>query len=135
MPLLIYSTRETDQTARRGGVAMAVRRARKKATKKKVTKKKATKKKVTKKKATKRKVTKKKATKRKVTKKKAAKKKVTKKKAAKKKVAKKKVSKAKPKSKRKPRYTCVLCGVEVAISKEGLGISRLLCCGHPMRKK
>ena len=42
---------------------------------------------------------------------------------------------AKPKGKPRPRYTCVLCGVEVAISKEGLGISRLLCCGHPMRKK
>jgi hypothetical protein len=130
MPLLIYSTRETDETARRGGVAMAVRRARKKATKKKVTKKKATKKKVTKKKATKKKVTRKKATKKKATKKKATKRKVTKKKAVR-----NKVSKAKPRSKPKPRYTCVLCGVEVTVAKEGLGISRLLCCGHPMRKK
>jgi hypothetical protein len=98
MPLLIYSSLETDEIAMRGGVAMAVRRARKKAVKKKVSK---------------------------------AKKKVT----ARKKAVKKKVSKAKPKARKRPRYTCVLCGVEVAVSKEGLGISRLLCCGHPMRKK
>ena len=68
-----------------------------------------------------------------------AKKKTTEKKTTKKKVVKKKAtkkaSKAKPRGKSKPRYTCVLCGVEVAVSKEGLGISNLLCCGHPMRKK
>ena len=73
--------------------------------------------------------------KKKATKKKATKKKTVKKKATKKKTTNKKVSKAKPRGKPKPRYTCVLCGVEVVISKEGLGISRLLCCGHPMRKK
>jgi ribosomal protein S14 len=82
----------------------------------------------------KKKVTKKKAAKKKVTKKKAAKK-SAKKKPARKKPAKRSVAKAKPRSKPKPKYTCVLCGVEVGITKEGLGISRLMCCGHPMRKK
>ncbi len=98
---------------------MAVRRAKKKATKKKAVRKKATRKKAVRKKATKKKAVKKKATKKKAVKKKAT----------------KKASKAKPRGKPRPRYTCVLCGVEVTISKEGLGISRLLCCGHPMRKK
>jgi hypothetical protein len=42
-----------------------------------------------------------------------------------------KLTKARP----KPKYTCVLCGVEVAVTEEGLGISKLMCCGHPMRKK
>jgi hypothetical protein len=83
--------------------------------------------------AVKRKTTKKTARK-KVTKKKTAKKKVTMKKTAKKKVTKKKTV-AKARAKPKPKYSCVLCGVEVAVSKEGLGISRLMCCGHPMRKK
>ena len=50
-------------------------------------------------------------------------------------VARRKVSKAKPKSKPRPRYTCVLCGVEVAVSRDGLGIWKLMCCGQPMRKK
>ena len=68
-------------------------------------------------------------------KKKAAKKKTAKKKTARKKAVKKTAAKAKPRSKPKPKYTCVLCGVEVGITKEGLGISRLMCCGHPMRKK
>jgi hypothetical protein len=77
---------------------------------------------------------KKKTAKRKSTKK-AAKKKTTKKKPARKKPPKRSAVKAKPKSRPKPKYTCVLCGVEVAVSKEGLGISRLMCCGHPMRKK
>ena len=40
-----------------------------------------------------------------------------------------------PRAKPKPKYMCVLCGVEVEMTKEGLGISRLMCCGHPMRRK
>ena len=94
---------------------MAVRRARKKV----------------KKKTAKRKPKKKK----KIVKKKAVKRKVAKKKAAKKTMKSRVVAKAKPGVRPKPKYTCVLCGVEVAVSKEGLGISRLMCCGHPMRKK
>jgi hypothetical protein len=71
------------------------------------------------------------------TKKRAArKKKTTKKRIARKKTVKRKtVEKAKPRSKPKPKFTCVLCGVEVGVAKEGLGISRLMCCGHPMRRK
>ena len=61
-----------------------------------------------------------------------AKKRVVKKKKAKKKVTKKRTV---ARAKAKPKYSCVLCGVEVAVSKEGLGISRLMCCGHPMRRK
>jgi len=73
-------------------MAKTTKRARKTATKKRITKKKAAvKKKTVKKKATSRKVVKKKATARKATKKKAVKKKATKRKVTKKKVAKKKV--------------------------------------------
>jgi ribosomal protein S14 len=67
--------------------------------------------------------------------KKTAKRKIVKKKAAPKKRVRASAAKAKPKSKPKAKYTCVLCGVEVGITREGLGISRLMCCGHPMRKK
>jgi desulfoferrodoxin-like iron-binding protein len=34
-----------------------------------------------------------------------------------------------------PQYSCVLCGVEVAVTKAGLGISRLMCCGQPMTRR
>jgi desulfoferrodoxin-like iron-binding protein len=34
-----------------------------------------------------------------------------------------------------PQYSCILCGVEVAVTKSGLGISRLMCCGQPMSRK
>jgi hypothetical protein len=103
----------------RGGASMAVRRAKKKV----------------KKRTAKRKPKKKKTVKKKAAKKKAVKKKTAKKKAAKKTIKRRVVAKAKPGVRPKPKYTCVLCGVEVAVSKEGLGISRLMCCGHPMRKK
>jgi septal ring-binding cell division protein DamX len=101
----------------RGGVSMAVRKAKKKPAKK----------------VAKRKIAKKKAAKKKVVKKATRKKPA--KKAAPRKPAKRTAAKAKPRSMPKPKYTCVLCGVEVAITKDGLGISRLMCCGHPMRKK
>jgi hypothetical protein len=78
--------------------------------------------------------------KKKTAKKKPARRKAVRKKTARRKTAKKPTrgqaaAKAKPRSKPKPKYTCVLCGVEVTVSKEGLGISKLMCCGHPMRKK
>lgn len=34
-----------------------------------------------------------------------------------------------------PQYSCILCGVEVAVTRAGLGISRLMCCGQPMSRK
>lgn len=46
-----------------------------------------------------------------------------------------KVTVAKPKKPAGPEYSCILCGVEVAVSKSGLGISRLMCCGQPMSRK
>jgi len=42
---------------------------------------------------------------------------------------------AKPMKPSGPQYSCILCGVEVAVSKAGLGISRLMCCGQPMTRK
>jgi desulfoferrodoxin-like iron-binding protein len=46
-----------------------------------------------------------------------------------------KVTAAKPRRPAGPEYSCILCGVEVAVTKSGLGISRLLCCGQPMSRK
>lgn len=45
------------------------------------------------------------------------------------------VTVAKPKRPAGPEYSCILCGVEVAMTKAGLGISRLMCCGQPMSRK
>jgi hypothetical protein len=38
---------------------------------------------------------------------------------------------------RKPRktYVCVPCGMEVTISKKGIGATRLMCCGELMKPK
>jgi desulfoferrodoxin-like iron-binding protein len=46
-----------------------------------------------------------------------------------------KIAAAKPRKPAGPEYSCILCGVEVAVTKSGLGISRLLCCGQPMSRK
>ena len=46
-----------------------------------------------------------------------------------------KVTVAKPRRPAGPEYSCILCGVEVAMTKPGLGISRLICCGQPMSRK
>ncbi len=46
-----------------------------------------------------------------------------------------KVTAAKPAKPVGPPYSCVLCGVEVAVTKAGLGISRLMCCGQPMERR
>ena len=45
------------------------------------------------------------------------------------------VTTAKPVKPAGPQYACVLCGVEVAVTKAGLGISRLMCCGQPMTRR
>ena len=44
---------------------------------------------------------------------------------------------AKKTATRKPKktYVCVPCGMEVAVSKEGMGFSRLMCCGELMKPK
>lgn len=34
-----------------------------------------------------------------------------------------------------PQFACILCGVEVAVTRSGLGISRLMCCGQPMSRR
>jgi desulfoferrodoxin-like iron-binding protein len=47
----------------------------------------------------------------------------------------KKVTAAKPMKPAGPHYSCILCGVEVAITKAGLGINRLMCCGQPMERR
>jgi hypothetical protein len=49
----------------------------------------------------------------------------------KKKVARKKVA---PKKTKKV-YYCVPCGMEVAITKAGIGTSTLMCCGEVMKPK
>ncbi|MFZ1946866.1 MAG: hypothetical protein WAW06_04915 [bacterium] len=47
----------------------------------------------------------------------------------------KKVTAAKRMKPAGPNYSCILCGVEVAITKAGLGINRLMCCGQPMERR
>ena len=38
---------------------------------------------------------------------------------------------------RKPKktYVCVPCGMEVTVSREGMGVTRLMCCGEIMKPK
>ncbi|HVP56589.1 MAG TPA: hypothetical protein VMU02_00715 [bacterium] len=45
------------------------------------------------------------------------------------------VTLAKPAKPAGPHYSCILCGVEVDVTKTGLGISRLMCCGQPMERR
>jgi hypothetical protein len=44
---------------------------------------------------------------------------------------------AKKTAARKPKktYVCVPCGMEVTVSREGMGASRLMCCGELMKPK
>jgi transcription elongation factor Elf1 len=37
--------------------------------------------------------------------------------------------------KTKKTFVCMPCGTEVVVSKEGMGITRLICCGEVMRPK
>jgi len=53
----------------------------------------------------------------------------------KKKTAKKPVKKATKKAPLKKTFICVPCGTEVVVSKEGMGITRLMCCGEVMQPK
>jgi transcription elongation factor Elf1 len=46
---------------------------------------------------------------------------------------KKTVKKAAPRAKKV--FVCVPCGTEVTVTKEGMGVTRLLCCGEVMRAK
>jgi len=46
---------------------------------------------------------------------------------------KKTVKKAAPKAKKV--FVCVPCGTEVTVTKEGMGVTRLLCCGEAMKQK
>ena len=56
------------------------------------------------------------------------------KKKAAKKTTKKKTKKATTKEAKKT-YVCVPCGMEVTVSKQGLGVTRLMCCGEAMKLK
>jgi transcription elongation factor Elf1 len=53
------------------------------------------------------------------------------KKKAVKKTAKRKTKKAPAKK----TYVCVPCGAEVVVTKQGLGMNRLVCCGEVMQPK
>jgi hypothetical protein len=52
-----------------------------------------------------------------------------------KKKAAKKPAKKKATKKPKKTYVCVPCGMEVTVSREGMGASRLMCCGEVMKPK
>ncbi|UCB51540.1 MAG: hypothetical protein JSV10_05940 [Candidatus Zixiibacteriota bacterium] len=49
-----------------------------------------------------------------------------------KKTTKKKTAKKAP---AKKTYVCVPCGMEVSVSKRGMGVTRLICCGQVMKSK
>ena len=53
----------------------------------------------------------------------------------KKKKAAKKPAKKAPARKPKKMYVCVPCGMEVTVSKLGIGATRLMCCGEVMKPK
>ena len=53
----------------------------------------------------------------------------------KKKTAKKTAKKATKKAPPKKTYVCIPCGTEVAVTREGMGITRLMCCGEVMQPK
>jgi hypothetical protein len=55
---------------------------------------------------------------------------------AKKKTTRKKTAaKKKTVKKAKKIYYCVPCGTEITVSKEGMGVTRLMCCGQLMKRK
>jgi hypothetical protein len=54
--------------------------------------------------------------------------------AKKKKVAKKPVKKTVARKPNKT-YVCVPCGMEVTVSRQGIGATRLMCCGELMKPK
>lgn len=52
-----------------------------------------------------------------------------------KKKTRKKTTKKTTTKKAKKTYVCAPCGMEVTVSKEGLGVTRLMCCGEVMKLK
>ena len=57
---------------------------------------------------------------------------------AKKKTARKTTKKTTKKAaakKPKKTYVCVPCGTEVTLTKKGMGVTRLMCCGEVMKLK
>ena len=54
---------------------------------------------------------------------------------AKKKAVKKAIRKPAKKTPPKKTYVCLPCGTEVIVSKEGMGVTRLMCCGEVMQPK
>ena len=57
---------------------------------------------------------------------------------AKKKVAKKSAKRPTKKAaskKTKKTYVCVPCGAEITVSREGMGVTNLMCCGQVMKPK
>lgn len=53
----------------------------------------------------------------------------------KRKAAKRKTARKKAVPKKKKIYYCVPCGMEVTVSKAGIGTSTLMCCGTKMKPK
>jgi len=54
---------------------------------------------------------------------------------AKKKAVKKAAKKPAKKALPKKTYVCLPCGTEVIVSREGMGVTRLMCCGEVMQPK
>jgi hypothetical protein len=52
-----------------------------------------------------------------------------------KRTVKKKTAKKAPAKKAKKTYVCVPCGMEVSVSKKGMGVTRLMCCGEVTKSK
>jgi hypothetical protein len=50
-------------------------------------------------------------------------------------VKKKKVAKKTAARKPKKVYVCVPCGMEITVSRQGIGATRLMCCGELMKPK
>ena len=46
-----------------------------------------------------------------------------------------KTAKKAPARKPKKTYVCVPCGMEVTISRKGIGATHLMCCGEVMKAK
>ncbi len=51
------------------------------------------------------------------------------------KTTKKKTTKKAAARKTKKTYVCVPCGTEITVTREGMGVTRLMCCGRVMKPK
>ena len=47
----------------------------------------------------------------------------------------KKKTAAKKKPTPKATYVCVPCGLEVTVNRQGIGATRIMCCGEVMKRK